>query len=122
MGTKDTLLSVAIHTNLVKIDEAPKSWDDLSDPKFRTRTVWGSTPSVSAAAGFIGLALQEPGEERGKTSSRRVQRRCLRRIQDQRTMTAVVSIIAMTKEAPHSNEANISPAQPIASMNKWHGV
>ena len=66
VGTNDTLHSVAINTNLVKIAEAPKSWDDLLDPKFKNRIVWGSTPSVSAAPGFIGLVLKELGEDKGQ--------------------------------------------------------
>ena len=65
VGTNDTLHSVAINTSMIKPEQAPKVWEDLLDPKYKDRIVWGSTPSVSAAAGFIGIVLSELGEDKG---------------------------------------------------------
>ncbi len=65
VGTNDTLHSVAINTSMIKPEQAPKVWDDLLDPRYKDKIVWGSTPSVSAAPGFIGIVLNELGEDMG---------------------------------------------------------
>jgi ABC-type Fe3+ transport system substrate-binding protein len=41
---------IAWNTNLVKPEEAPKTWEDLAnlDPKFKGKIVWGASPTAGA--------------------------------------------------------------------------
>ncbi len=59
------VLTPGYNSDLVKPSEAPKTLEDFLDPKWRGKLVWGTTPSPTSAAGFIGLALAEFGEEKG---------------------------------------------------------
>jgi iron(III) transport system substrate-binding protein len=53
-----------INTTMVSMDEAPKTYQDLLDPKWKGRMAWN--PSSSAGAiGFVGATLLSMGEQRG---------------------------------------------------------
>ena len=58
--------NIAINTDLVPTAMEPKSWDDLLDPKWRGKMVWGSFAAPSSAPGFIGLMIKERGLEKTK--------------------------------------------------------
>ena len=59
------ILSPAFNTALIPNNGQPKSYEDMLDPKWKGRMVWSTTPTMSGAAGFIGLVLRVYGEEKG---------------------------------------------------------
>jgi iron(III) transport system substrate-binding protein len=59
------ILTPAINTELVKAADAPKSYQDLLDPKWRGRMAWTTDPTVNGPPGFIGNILITMGEAGG---------------------------------------------------------
>ncbi len=59
------IVVAAVNTDLVKAGTEPRGWQDILDPKWRSKMAWSSIPSSSAAPGFVGLVLREYGEDRG---------------------------------------------------------
>ena len=59
------VLTPGINTEMVKKADAPKTYADLLDPKWKGKMVWNATPSASAAPGFVGTVLFTMGEEKG---------------------------------------------------------
>ncbi|HWG06249.1 MAG TPA: extracellular solute-binding protein, partial [Beijerinckiaceae bacterium] len=55
----------AINTDLVARDAAPKTYQDLLDPKWKDKMGWSALQSSTAAPGFIGLILIDMGEDKG---------------------------------------------------------
>jgi iron(III) transport system substrate-binding protein len=53
-----------INTTLVSKDAAPRSYQDLLDPKWRAKMVWNPN-SIAGAIGFVGNSLISMGEARG---------------------------------------------------------
>jgi len=53
-----------INTNMVPPAEAPKTLEDLLDPKWKGKMAW-NTSSVAGGPGFVGNLLLSRGEERG---------------------------------------------------------
>ena len=53
-----------INTTMVSMDEAPKTYQDLLDPKWKGRMAWNPN-SMAGAIGFVGATLLSMGEERG---------------------------------------------------------
>jgi iron(III) transport system substrate-binding protein len=62
--TNLALRSLAYNTTLVPKAQAPKSYADLIEPRFKGKFVWNPN-SVSGAYGFIGTVLKHMGEEKG---------------------------------------------------------
>jgi ABC-type Fe3+ transport system substrate-binding protein len=62
--TNLALRSLAYNTTLVPKAQAPKSYTDLIEPRFKGKFVWNPN-SVSGAYGFIGTVLRHMGEEKG---------------------------------------------------------
>ena len=58
--------NIAINTDLVPAAMEPRSWDDLLDPKWKGKMVWGSFAAPSSAPGLIGLLIKERGLENTK--------------------------------------------------------
>ncbi|MEX6508459.1 ABC transporter substrate-binding protein [Jiella sp. M17.18] len=58
-------LSAAINTDMVSKDDAPKTYQDLLDPKWKNQMVWSVVPQESGAPGFIGNILMTMGQEKG---------------------------------------------------------
>ena len=58
-------LTTAYNTARVKPDEAPRTYNDLLDPKWRGRMVWTDTRGISGPPGFIGNILKTMGQEKG---------------------------------------------------------
>src|SRR6185437_2007375 len=59
------VMEPGINTNLLPKGAAPRNYQDLLDPKWKGKIAWGSTPSASAAPGFIGLVLADMGRQKG---------------------------------------------------------
>ena len=58
-------VTAAINTDIVTADEAPKTYQDLLDPKWKGKMVWSTVPEPTAAPGFIGNMLMTMGEQKG---------------------------------------------------------
>jgi iron(III) transport system substrate-binding protein len=54
-----------VNTTLVSRDQAPKSYQDLLDPKWKGKMAWNPS-SVAGAIGFVGSVLLSMGEDRGQ--------------------------------------------------------
>ncbi len=59
------ILAPGINTDLVPKGTEPRSFADLLDPKWKGKLAWSNTPSTSAGPGFVGLVIEEMGEQRG---------------------------------------------------------
>jgi iron(III) transport system substrate-binding protein len=57
-------LSATINTELVKAADAPKTYDDLLDPKWKDKMAWITAQSSGGAPGFIGTVLLSMGEQK----------------------------------------------------------
>jgi ABC-type Fe3+ transport system substrate-binding protein len=58
------VFSAGVNTNMVPLDQAPKTFHDLLDPKWKGRIGWHAS-SFAGAAGFVGSVLTSMGEDRG---------------------------------------------------------
>jgi ABC-type Fe3+ transport system substrate-binding protein len=64
IATNLYFLTPGINTNLVPRGEAPRTLEDLLDPKWRGRIAW-STSATAGAVAFIGTVLEQKGEDTG---------------------------------------------------------
>jgi len=60
-----------INTTLVPMQQAPKTYQDLLDPRWKGRMAWNSS-SVAGASGFVGSILTSMGEDKGMDYLRRL--------------------------------------------------
>jgi ABC-type Fe3+ transport system substrate-binding protein len=60
------------NTTIIPKQAAPRSFADLLDPKWSGRMAWAAHATTSGAAGFVGLILDEMGEEKGLDYLRRL--------------------------------------------------
>lgn len=58
-------VTAAINTDLVKPADAPKTYQDLLDPKWRGKMVWSSDLNNAGAPGFVGNILMSMGQGDG---------------------------------------------------------
>ncbi|MDQ2763122.1 MAG: extracellular solute-binding protein [Pseudomonadota bacterium] len=70
-GTNLYFLTVAYNTNLIKQAEAPRTWDDLLDPKWKGHMAWTSELAAQGPPGFIFNALTLKGPDKGMDYLRR---------------------------------------------------
>lgn len=56
--------ALGYNTKMVSKQEVPKTYEDLLDPKWKGKMVWGTT-SNSGAPGFVGNILLNYGEQKG---------------------------------------------------------
>jgi ABC-type Fe3+ transport system substrate-binding protein len=66
------MLAPGYNTSLVPKGTEPRTYQDLLDPKWRGKMVWGATSSTSAGPGFIGTVLAEMGEDAGMAYLRKL--------------------------------------------------
>ena len=66
VATNSFVNTVGINTTMVKPADEPKTWDDLADPKWKGKMMWGSQTSPSAGPGFVGLMLKTRGEAKAR--------------------------------------------------------
>lgn len=71
-ATHQYFLTPGINTSLIPKAEAPKTYDDLLDPKWKGKMAWSPRSTTSGAAGFIGNMLISRGEEKGMAYLRRL--------------------------------------------------
>jgi iron(III) transport system substrate-binding protein len=57
--------TAAYNTNLVKASEAPQTYDDLLDPKWKGKMAWTYDLTVGGPPGFIHNILTSRGQEKG---------------------------------------------------------
>lgn len=65
-------LTPGINTSLVSKKDAPKTFEDLLDPKWRGKMAWSPRSSTSGAAGFVGNVLMTMGEKKGMAYLRKL--------------------------------------------------
>jgi ABC-type Fe3+ transport system substrate-binding protein len=65
-------LTPAYNTDLVSDADAPKTFDDLLDPRWKGRMAWTNAMVLGGAPGFIGTVLRSMGEEKGMDYLRRL--------------------------------------------------
>lgn len=58
-------LSVGVNTKLVSDADAPKTYEDLLNPKWKDKMVWAVVGEPSGAPGFVGNILMTMGEQKG---------------------------------------------------------
>jgi ABC-type Fe3+ transport system substrate-binding protein len=58
------VFSPGVNTNMVPLDDAPKTFQDLLDPKWKGKIGWHAS-SFAGAAGFVGSVLTSMGEDSG---------------------------------------------------------
>lgn len=58
-------LTAVYNTDLLTADQAPKTFQDLLDPKWKDKMVWSVVPEPVAAPGMVGNVLMSMGEEKG---------------------------------------------------------
>src|SRR5215471_14843305 len=58
------VFSPGINTTLVSKEQAPKTYQDLLDPRWRGKMAW-NPGSIAGALGFVGATLTSMGEARG---------------------------------------------------------
>ncbi|MGE5537411.1 MAG: ABC transporter substrate-binding protein [Gemmatimonas sp.] len=62
-ATRFSYQGIAYNTRLVRPEEAPQTYEDLADPKWRGRMVWSTSPETGAPF-FITQVRQFMGEDR----------------------------------------------------------
>jgi iron(III) transport system substrate-binding protein len=66
VATNVNIITPGFNTDLVPPDSAPKSYQDLLDPRWKGKMAWSSSPGATAGGpGFIGTVLTEMGEQNG---------------------------------------------------------
>lgn len=58
-------LAPGYNSDLVSATDAPKTRDDLLDPKWKGRMIWSATPGFTGGAGFAANVLMDMGEASG---------------------------------------------------------
>jgi len=58
------VFSPGINTTLVSKEQAPKTYQDLLDPRWRGKMAW-NPGSIAGALGFVGATLTSMGDARG---------------------------------------------------------
>lgn len=64
-ATHQYFLTVGINTSLVSKMDAPKTFEDLLNPKWKGKMAWSLSSSTSGAPGFIGNVLISMGKMKG---------------------------------------------------------
>lgn len=65
-------MTPCINTDMVSDSNAPKTYEDLLDPKWKDRMAWTNSPSVSGPTGFIGNIMMTMGQENGMAYLKRL--------------------------------------------------
>lgn len=65
VATHAYYMTPGFNTDLVPVKDAPKTFEDLLDPKWRGKMAWNSSTSSSGGPGFVGNVLITMGEQKG---------------------------------------------------------
>jgi iron(III) transport system substrate-binding protein len=71
-ATNSIIHTVGINTNLVKPDQAPKTYEDLLDPKWKGKMAWSASLGMAGPPGFIGTVLTGMGQDAGMAYLRKL--------------------------------------------------
>jgi iron(III) transport system substrate-binding protein len=71
-GLNVYVLAGARNTDLVSAADAPRSWEDFLNPKWKGRIAWSSSLSSAGAPGFIATVLKEYGDDKGMAFLRKL--------------------------------------------------
>ena len=66
VATNLYVLTPGYNTDLVPKGAAPRTYEDLLDPRWKGKIVWNTASAPSAAGGFVGVTLASMGEEKGR--------------------------------------------------------
>lgn len=64
-STNVIIHTAGINTNLVKAEDAPRTYQDLLDPKWKGRIAWTASLGMAGPPGFIGAVLTTMGHDAG---------------------------------------------------------
>lgn len=65
VATNLYVLTPGYNKEMIKPAEAPKTFADLLNPRWKGQLTWAALPVASGYAGFVGLVLADMGEEKG---------------------------------------------------------
>ncbi len=65
VATHAYYMTPGFNTDLVPPKDAPKTFEDLLDPKWRGKMAWNSSTSSSGGPGFVGNVLITMGQDKG---------------------------------------------------------
>jgi len=65
IATNAYFLTPGINTTLIPKGQAPRTFEDLLDPKWKGKMVWAASSTSSGAQGFIGNILITMGQKKG---------------------------------------------------------
>lgn len=65
VATHAYYMTPGFNTDLVPVKDAPKTFEDLLDPKWRGKMAWNSSTSSSGGPGFVGNVLITMGQDKG---------------------------------------------------------
>jgi ABC-type Fe3+ transport system substrate-binding protein len=74
------VLGPGINTELVKPADAPKTFEDLLDPKWAGKIAWSANPGLDGGPGFVALVLLSMGQEKGMDYLRKLSKQKLANI------------------------------------------
>jgi ABC-type Fe3+ transport system substrate-binding protein len=80
VSTNFYVMTPAVNTNLVRAGEAPATYDDLLNAKWRDKIVWKPN-DTSGAPGFIGNVLRTMGNDKGMEYLRKLSGQNIRSVQ-----------------------------------------
>ena len=111
------VLGPAFNTTMIKPEDAPKTFEDLLDPKWAGKIVWRRN-NLTGATGFVANVLVTMGDEKGMDYLRRLARQRLitvsisdRAVLDQIIAGEYAITIAMTN---HNVEISRKQGAPVA--------
>lgn len=64
-STNVIIHTAGINTNLIKPEDAPRTYQDLLDPKWKGRIAWTASLGMAGPPGFIGAVLTTMGQDAG---------------------------------------------------------
>ena len=109
------------NTDLLPRAAAPKTLEDLLDPKLKGKMAWNAQGAPSGAGGFIGLVLNHMGEDKGKAYLRKLAtqnitglRAAARQVMDQVVAGEYALALNMVNNHPYISKTKGAPVDWIA--------
>ena len=112
--------SPGYNTDLLPTADAPKTLEDLLDPRLKGKMVWNAQGAPSGAGGFVGLALTSMGDEKGKDYLRKLAgqnitglRAAARQVMDQVVAGEYALALNMVNNHPYISKLKGAPVDWI---------
>ncbi len=112
-ATRLSYFGLAYNTKLVRADEAPRTYEDLLDPKWSGKMAWAAASETGGAIMFLTALRKTMGEEKGEAF--------IRKLADQKIINATGSareIVNKTMAGEFSISLGIFLHHPIISAQK----